>query len=222
MVFSRLPLDKGNQCSMRHMKAVLHDYINELNALQDKTNDDLIPTPEEVAEWALLSFCGIVAANGLDEPLNTDSQEYSMESQIIALLTSETSHNKKIAIAMKRRVQVMLEPPTVDKLSNLNILCLARFISYLDGSVVELLSAHAMSKNFQRGCGSGFSSIPKLLAAYFSIVLKRNTGFSLPSFVSNTKQLLARPDHTATEAKRISKLASAIFDLAEDLINRST
>ena len=67
MVFSRLPLDKGNQCSMRHMKAVLHDYINELNALQDKTNDDLIPTPEEVAEWALLSFCGIVAANGLDE-----------------------------------------------------------------------------------------------------------------------------------------------------------
>jgi hypothetical protein len=60
------------------------------------------------------------------------------------------------------------------------------------------------------------------LAAYFSIVLKRNTGFSLPSFVSNTKQLLARPDHTATEAKRISKLASAIFDLAEDLINRST
>ncbi len=222
MVFSRLPLDVGKHCSMRHMKTVLNDYINIINTAQDEIETVTLPKPEDVAEWALLSFCGTVVANGLDEPHNSDSPEYVMESQMVALFTSENAHNQVFARAVKGRVKAMLEHPIIDKLSNLNMLCLARFISYMDGTVVELLFTHAIIKNSDYGCGSGYSSIPKLMAAYFSIVMRRNAGFSLTSFQSKMKDHLMRPNHSETESKRIMELASAIFCLAQNLVTKKT
>ena len=204
---------------MRHLKRVLNDYCNELNRTKDiREEGSIVISPDELAEWALLSFCGVVVANGLDEPISASSEEYSLELQMVTLLTSEDSVNKIFINAMKRRIQIMLEPPYVDKLTNLNTLCLARFISYLEVAVVELLFSQVMVKNFHYGCGSGFSSIPKILAACFSIMLKRNVNMSLPSFLSNIKGLVARPSLTTDERKRYTDLAGAMFLVAEDLL----
>lgn len=220
MAFSRLPSDisVGNICSMRHLKSVLNEYNNQLNS-KSKTGA-LLPTVEEVAEWALLSFCGVVVSNGLDEPRNKDSQQYSFESQLVILLTSENAQNDKVVSAVKKRIQQMLEPPTVDKLSNLNILCLARFLSYLEVPVTELLFAHAMIKNLSGLHRTGFTSLPKLLAAYLSIVMKRILTYSLHLLQSNVKKLTSQfAPRTEDINDRFYKLISVVFDLTGDLIN---
>jgi len=217
MAFSRFPIDKGNPCSMRHMKTVLNDYFTKLSVSEAASNDQL-PSPNDVAEWALLSFCGLVAANGMDEPKNTESEEYSMESQMVTLLTLENAKSQRFTNAVKSRIRQMLEPPMVDELSNLNILCLVRFFSYLDENIVNMLFTHGLNMCFQCGCGSGFSSFPKLIAAYASIISRRNQSFSSMSFQKDVNSLISALDHKDEEAKQMVKFTSAIFDLSTYLM----
>lgn len=212
MVFSRIPLDEGNQCSMRHLQATVNDYCHLIREYQSANGDcnecgDL-PSRDQVSEWALMSFCGAVVSNGIDEPIGKESLSYQMESQMVVILTHESVTNKDLVKQVKKKIQRLLEPTTIDKLSNLNLLCLARFFSYLDMSVAWLLFGHSICACIQGGHGSGLSSLPKLLATYTTIMSRRDdTDFSFSMLQNEVQRLVFRQGH---EHEEIGKNARAI------------
>jgi hypothetical protein len=198
IALSRLPMDRFcwkknvNVNGLDHLRSILEDYCVAYNrdvaidgTVVGNSNENLVPLPDQVAEWALLSFCGLVIANGLENDLLTN-QHITMESQMVALMANETSKTSVFVQAVKRRVEFMLEPPIVNELSDLNVLCLARFFSYLDVGVTDRLFANGISACFGLGIDSGRSSVggciggntclslqhlSKLMASYVSIMV---------------------------------------------------
>jgi hypothetical protein len=223
MAFSRLPLDLGNQCSLRHLRSTVNDYCALLISESQRDSGDSgvleecdLPTLDQVSEWALLSFCGVVVSNGIDEP-SKESLAFQMESQMVVILTHENAKNKDFATAVKKRIQRMLEPTVIDKLSNLNLLCLARFFSHLDASVAHLLFVHSIGACIEGSHGVGFSSIPKLLSAYMSIMSRRDTDFSCAMFQNEVQRLLQGYD-LATKKERATRFLNIVFESAEFIL----
>lgn len=221
MAFSRLPLDLGNQCSLRHLRSTVNDYCALISASQRDSGDSGVseydlPTLDQVSEWALLSFCGVVVSNGIDEP-SKESHAFQMESQMVVILTHENAKCKYFAAEVKKRIQRMLEPTMIDKLSNLNLLCLARFFSHLDASVVHLLFAFSIGACIEGGHGVGFSSLPKLLCAYMSIMSRRETDFSCSMFQNEVQRLLQDYD-LATKKERATRFLKIVFESAEFIL----
>mmetsp|Transcript_8854 Transcript_8854/g.13395 ORF Transcript_8854/g.13395 Transcript_8854/m.13395 type:complete len:452 (-) Transcript_8854:292-1647(-) len=219
MAFSRLPLDLGNQSSLRHLRSTVNDYCALTSEPQRDSGDSGVseendlPTLDQVSEWALLSFCGVVVSNGIDEP-SKESHAFQMESQMVVILTHENAKNKDFTAEVKKRIQRMLEPALIDKLSNLNLLCLARFFSHLDASVAHLLFVHSISACVEGGHGVGLSSLPKLLCSYMSIISRRDTDFSCSKLQHEVQRLLQDYD-LATKKERATRFLKILFESAE-------
>jgi hypothetical protein len=186
ITFSRLPMIPQDHDSIHgigtQLRTILEEYChqytssNPMNTTRtDPRGGENLPLPDQVAEWALLSFCGLVFANGIDAP-KSQSRPWSMESQMVGLMTNEmssSSFNISIFVqAVKRMVESLLVPPILYELSDWNLLCLARFLSYLDVNVTDGLLAHGISACFVgAGVGRLNLQLPKLIASYVSIMV---------------------------------------------------
>ena len=195
MTFSRLPLDKGSKCSLEHYRSTLNSYYEHL-VEKKENNDDVVP-PELAAQWAIQSFFGIVVSNGIDEPSSRDCASYRMENQIVHLLSNENPKfegSKLFIQAVKKKFLQLTSPPCIDELSNLNIVCIARFLSYLDSQIAILIFAKSIIECYHVGRGIvGLANLPKLLVTFSSILSNRESGiFSYPNFENELKLCISK------------------------------
>jgi len=87
-----------------------------------------------------------------------------------------------------------MSPPCIDELNNLNILCIARFLSYLDSQIAILIFAKSITECYQVGRGIvGLANLPKLLVTFSSILSNRESGiFSYPNLENELKGCISK------------------------------
>ena len=150
-----------------------------------------LPSPLQVADWALTSFSGLVMFNGIDHPTNENSECFVSESKFVSLLFDGAEHTKPISqiiSGMDDRMKQIMNTPAINLASNQNLLCLARLLSYLPKQKAENYVASSVHASFKSGGAAGLTSLPKLLACYCSIRLSRNVS---PNYVQCLEKTIA-------------------------------
>mmetsp|Transcript_9867 Transcript_9867/g.14834 ORF Transcript_9867/g.14834 Transcript_9867/m.14834 type:complete len:556 (+) Transcript_9867:34-1701(+) len=253
--FSRLPLDtkirSKTSAAFRLLKSTLQEYY-ERRAKMNSDTDDTLPSMEDVAEWALISFCSVVISNGVDESRNVESIEYLSEAQLVGILTSNPPSSKEremiqmknsftstntgsststLVPAIHKRVRAMLEPPLVDELSNLNVLCLVRLFSYVDEQTTREYIVSSLEACHRHGCGSGLAILPKIIASYVSIVSRRKEKHESATFHASfergirdavvAKQEGGNSSNESQGSSNASSLANIILGSSLYLINEA-
>lgn len=223
MTFSRLPLDKGSKCSLEHYRSTLNSYYEYL-VERKENNEDVVP-PEMAAEWAIQSFFGIVVGNGIDEPSSRDCASYRMENQIVHLLSNENPKlegSELFIQAVKKKFLQLMSPPCIDELNNLNIVCVARFLSYLDSQIAILIFAKSIIECYQVGRGIvGLANLPKLLATFASILSNRESGmFSYANLESELKLCIAKETKSKeqVDSEGCTKFVDIIFQSTQMIL----
>ena len=168
-----------------HLKCALRDYCHCLGKQSTKANENIdeidpssLPDPVHVADWAFVAFSGLVMFNGIDHPLSENSECYISESQFVSLLFDNTDCTKAIGhltAAIDERMKQIITPPAIHLASNLNILCLARLLSYLPQQQAENYLALSIYTSFKSCAAATLNALPKLLACYCSIKLSKNS-----------------------------------------------
>jgi len=122
------------------------------------------------------------------------SDQYQRESKMVATFhqqqqqqQSQPSSDSKFSNAMIERIKELMEPFALEQASNLNYLCLVRYLSYLPVSDVENIFRYSIDKSFDSGCSVGLSSLPKLLASYVSAASHKK-GFLFEDFEANVRE----------------------------------
>ena len=169
--------------ALDHLKCALRDYCRRLGEkssedieIIDESDSTTLPDPLQVADWAFVAFSGLVMFNGVDHPLSENSECYISESQLVSLLFDQTEQAKAIgplAAATDERLKQVINPPAIYFASNLNILCLARLLSYLPQQRSENYLALSIYTSFRSCAATALASLPKLLACYCSIKLSK-------------------------------------------------
>lgn len=224
MAFSTLPLDIVNldrslnenttmNMSFQYIQETLSDYCQSSYVLED----DGYPSPELVAEWALLAFSSMILSQGF-ETIQTPPSEILF----FNILFDDSKYgSSKVSSAVKKYIERTFNPDCVDILSDINILCLARFLSLMDvNEVASLLSRVLIVCCSDGHISTGFTTLPKLLATYISILYQRNGNSSFPS----TFQSLVESKHLETgmcdmmEDKRIAAYTKIVFQSCDYIL----
>ena len=115
-----------------------------------------------------------------------------------------------------------MSPPCIDELTNLNIVCIARFLSYLDSQIAILIFAKSIMECYQVGRGIvGLANLPKLLATFASILSNRESGmFSYPNLESELKLCIAKETKSKeqVESEGCTKFVDIIFQSTQMII----
>lgn len=148
--------------SLHHLKEVMRDYCQYSPA----PGDDY-PPPELVAEWSLQAFSSIIISSEISDITQTEAEKLFYQ----IFFDDEQSKVLKLSSAIRNRIEEILHPDSVDDLSDLNILCLSRFLSLMNADEVASIIRRCLILCSSDRCVSvGFTTVPKLLASYISIV----------------------------------------------------
>ncbi len=249
---SSINVNANSTAALRHLRTVIEEYCNILekrdendgssgnNGNDDYDNNNYLPPISMVADWALVSFSAVVVSNGFED-LNVESEQYQTETKIVAVLQSlqsstsasplSSSHPSssctRFSIAMIDRIKELMEPFALERASNLNFLCLVRYLSYLPVSLVENIVVHSIDESFRgSNCGSsmttGLSHLPKILASYVSVASRnyRKRGgfqFQYEAFEMNVRQKL-RQNHEIGRQQEVLSFFHLIFQTMKYLI----
>jgi hypothetical protein len=221
MALTSLPLDivsldKSNSDnakitnSVHHLKEVIHDYCQYSPA----PGDDY-PPPELVAEWSLQAFSSIIISSGISDITQTEAEVHLYQ----IFFDDEESKILKISSAIRNRIQEILHPDSVDDLSDLNILCLSRFLSLMNADEVASIIRRCLILCSSDRCVSvGFTTIPKLLASYISIVHHNLGKLSFQETFQSLVETQVESELDVINLKRFNAFCKNIFQSCDFIL----
>jgi len=209
MALSRLP-SEASHCrdvsgssrakkGLRYADSVLKEWRDGHRSHQSSGgNDDgampFLPSADDVADWALTAFAGVVLANGIDyqrcrggddsDPGATAISSYcDVEKELARMMLAPISSEGRpegvrgsdggrggLGLAIDARMMELMSPALVDDLSGIHSLTLARWFSYIPADVVEGYFASSISL-CARECGIvGLMPLSKIAASYLGLV----------------------------------------------------
>jgi hypothetical protein len=209
MTLTSLPLDIASLETSAHENARITNSLNHLeNVLNDycqysPAHGEDYPPSELVAEWVLQAFSSIIISNGINNTTQTEAEVHFSK----IFLEDEQSKRLKISSAIRNRIQELLHSDSVDELTDLNILCLSRFLALMNvEEVVSIIRKCLISCSTDRCTSVGFTTVPKILASYIMIV---HHNHEKPSFRYNFQSLVET--NLASEVDTISFKRSNAF-----------
>jgi hypothetical protein len=238
LALTRLPLDAATPVSARraikHARAVLVEYNQwweELAVNNGSREAGDVLLPEQVADWALTAFTGIVVANGMDHAcekarVNEHHSEasFSMEATMVSSLLWDG--DGVVCRAVKLRILSLLSPEAIDTLTSLHILSLSRLFShisvdeverYISGSVVALCSTKHDATSI------GLMPLAKLAACYLSGSGSYTDDNSTAPFETNMRHLAENElktlgKNTSITNARMQKFLPIFFSVVSYLL----
>jgi len=201
LALSRLPSDASGdgvgtstdraKRGLRYAKSVLAEWrersiiLTRSDDKSDSTGKTDCPSPEEVADWSLTAFTGIVLTNGIDghcrnrQGVQFTTDDSDVESSFASVLLDRgtepdngvpTGKQGNLGLAIDEKIRAFLSPDHIDDLTEIHLLSLSRLLSHAPSRIVEDYLAESITLCSQQRGGVGMKQLPKLIASYLSLV----------------------------------------------------
>ena len=235
-----------SKATLKHFQQTLDEYNKMLISGKNNSNnqkkelhqhDMMNPPPSQIADWALVSFSAIVLSNtttttthkniiGKQQQQQHDddyyhTEQYQNESNFVKIVMNPNKGNDGVsclvADAIHSRLKEIFESLLLE-VSNINMLCLGRFLSHLNIDMVMDLFAQSikrlLSSSLSNYCDvDGMNALAKLFATFVSIVHHQDRGKSclslLDSFESDLKDKLGN-EQNSNQSKFLDLLFTTI------------
>jgi len=203
LALSRLPSDASDngvgtstdraKRGLRYAKSVLAEWrersiiptSTRSDDKSDSTGKTDCPSPEEVADWSLTAFTGIVLTNGIDghsrnrQGVQFTTDDSDVESSFASFLLDRgtdpdsgvpAGKQLNLGLAIDEKIRAFLSPDHIDDLTEIHLLSLSRLLSHAPYRIVEDYLAESITLCSQQRGGVGMKQLPKLIASYLSLV----------------------------------------------------
>mmetsp|Transcript_12874 Transcript_12874/g.27273 ORF Transcript_12874/g.27273 Transcript_12874/m.27273 type:complete len:550 (+) Transcript_12874:45-1694(+) len=203
LALSRLPSDASDngvgtstdraKRGLRYAKGVLAEWrersiiptSTRSDDKSDSTGKTDCPSPEEVADWSLTAFTGIVLTNGIDghcrnrQGVQFTTDDSDVESSFASFLLDRgtdpdsgvpAGKQLNLGLAIDEKIRAFLSPDHIDDLTEIHLLSLSRLLSHAPYRIVEDYLAESITLCSQQRGGVGMKQLPKLIASYLSLV----------------------------------------------------